>query len=124
MEQNNILYIEIGKQLANKREELNITISEAYKALRIRDRYLRAIESGTIDQIPSGIYRAGYIKSYAQFLNLNIDLYECKASIMAPECLDVASRNIRAKLSSPSKLVVWVSIFIVILINILLYCIK
>ena len=65
--------IEIGGLLRGEREQLGFTLDQAATALKIRAKYLRAIEDGNITEIPSVVYLIGYLKNYADFLELNGD---------------------------------------------------
>ena len=124
MKQENSSYIEIGKQLAARRKELNITISSASSALRIRHTYLKAIENGKIEELPPGIYKDGYIKSYAEFLELELDLGINGHKTSNTEQLEAANRNIRPQMPKPNKSILWLSTLAVILVNAVLYFIK
>ncbi len=59
--------------LKKKREELGLTIETAASATRIKKSYLRAIEDEDFAKLPSNVYTRGYIRQYAQFLNLPAD---------------------------------------------------
>ncbi|MFP3345109.1 helix-turn-helix domain-containing protein, partial [Halomonas sp. SIMBA_159] len=41
--------------------------------LRIRLRYLEAIEDGRFDDLPGSVYAVGFIRTYAEFLNLDTE---------------------------------------------------
>lgn len=61
----------IGQLLKETREERRLTIAEASAETRIRQIYLKAIEEGNLECLPGEIYKIGFIKSYASFLELN-----------------------------------------------------
>ncbi|MBM4423679.1 MAG: DUF4115 domain-containing protein [Chloroflexi bacterium] len=63
----------IGATLRAAREARGWTIEEVEKATRIRARYLAALEAGEVDSLPSPLQMRGFLRNYAQHLNLNPD---------------------------------------------------
>lgn len=61
----------LGEYLKREREGRGITLEEAAKTTKIRKTYLQAIEDGNFN-IESPVFMKGFLKSYAQFLGLNI----------------------------------------------------
>lgn len=66
-------FTEIGELLRKTRESKRYKLKTASDALKIRTRYLEAIESGDIDSIASEVYLNGCIKSYAKWLGLDTE---------------------------------------------------
>lgn len=66
--------------LKRRRESLDISISEAEQATRIRAQYIEALEASEYDLLKDDVYTKGYVKNYADFLGLEtkpiIKLYE------------------------------------------------
>jgi len=62
--------LSIGSQLKGAREARKITIEQASHVLRIRVRYLQALESESIEDIPSAVQARGFIRAYAQYLKI------------------------------------------------------
>lgn len=62
---------EIGNFLREKREELSLSLSEVEKEIKIRKKYLQALEEGNFDIIPGKAYVLGYTKNYAKFLHIS-----------------------------------------------------
>lgn len=66
--------------LRRRRESLDISISEAEQATRIRARYIEALEASEYDLLKDDVYTKGYVKNYADFLGLEtkpiLKLYE------------------------------------------------
>lgn len=60
----------LGSILKRRRESLDISISEAEQATRIRAHYLEALEAGEYDQLKDDVYTKGYVKNYADYLGL------------------------------------------------------
>lgn len=64
----------IGELLSDARRRAGKSIKDAEKATKIRTKYLEALESDQLDQIPGGdVYIKGFIRSYAQYLGLDGD---------------------------------------------------
>lgn len=64
-------YHDIGSYLKDCREGLGYKIADASKQLNIRERYLKAIEKGDFEVLPGTIYTEGYLKNYAEYLQLD-----------------------------------------------------
>ncbi|MBP9827210.1 helix-turn-helix domain-containing protein [Candidatus Saccharibacteria bacterium] len=66
--------------LKRRRESLDIALSEAETATRVRGKYLEAIEAGDYDALKDDVYSRGYVKNYADYLGLDtkpiLRLYE------------------------------------------------
>lgn len=61
----------VGTILRRARTRRELELSEVEAATRIRLRYLRAIEDEEWDVLPGGVYRRGFIRTYASFLGLD-----------------------------------------------------
>ena len=64
---------QVGEKLEEARKRQGITIREASDATKIRADFLVSFEQGTFDIKLPEIYRRGFIKNYARFLNLDPD---------------------------------------------------
>lgn len=62
--------IEAGNILRQSREQKGVSIKEASDALHIRIPYLQALESGRAEIIPSNVQARGFLRIYAEYLNL------------------------------------------------------
>lgn len=71
----------IGQKLKNAREEKRLTLEKVFEDIRIRIPYLRALEADDLSTMPSPVQARGYLRNYAQYLELNFDqlLNELKA---------------------------------------------
>ncbi len=65
----------IGELLKKERERQGFSIKDVETATRIRAFYIEAIEKGDREALPSDVYVKGFIRNYAQFLQL--DESEC-----------------------------------------------
>ncbi|MDD3655560.1 MAG: helix-turn-helix domain-containing protein [Atribacterota bacterium] len=64
---------EIGEYLKNRRIELGISLDEAEQFLKIRKKYLIAIEEGDESVLPGKTYFVGYLRNYANYLQADQD---------------------------------------------------
>ena len=62
---------DIGNFLRERRETRGISLIEAEKDLKIRKKYLQAIEEGNIDIIPGKTYVIGYLRNYSKYLGID-----------------------------------------------------
>jgi cytoskeleton protein RodZ len=78
---------EIGASLREARNRRGLTLDDVQKGLRIRERYLIALEDEAWDVLPGEAYVKGFLRTYAEFLGLNGTLYldEFNARFAAPE---------------------------------------
>ena len=61
----------IGAMLCSERMRLGTDLQEIASLLRIRYRYLVAIEDGRFEDLPGGTYSIGFVRAYADFLGLD-----------------------------------------------------
>src|ERR671930_214227 len=66
---------EIGSSLREARLRQRLDFPEVEQATKIRAKYLRALEEERFDQLPSQTYVKGFLRSYAEFLGLEGQLY-------------------------------------------------
>jgi len=62
---------EIGSILKTQREHLGFTTPNVEDQIFIPERYLIAIENGSLEELPSTVQGKGMVKNYAQFLGLD-----------------------------------------------------
>jgi cytoskeletal protein RodZ len=63
----------IGQQLRQARKSRSLTLEEVSQATHMRIHYLQALETDDIDSIPSMAQARGFLRSYADFLDLEAD---------------------------------------------------
>jgi cytoskeleton protein RodZ len=66
---------EIGSSLREARQRQDIDLAEAERAVMIRAKYLRALEQEDFDVLPAQTYVRGFLRTYADFLGLDGQLY-------------------------------------------------
>ena len=66
---------EIGNSLREARARRQIAVGQAEQATKIRGKYLRALEEERFDLLPSETYVKGFLRTYADYLGLDGQLY-------------------------------------------------
>ena len=66
---------EIGNSLREARLRQQVDFPEAEHGTKIRGKYLRALEDEQFDVLPSHTYVKGFLRSYAEYLGLDGQLY-------------------------------------------------
>ena len=61
----------IAEQLRKAREEKKIKLKDAAKKLNINYKYIKALEKGEYDKLPTGVYGKNFLREYALFLGLD-----------------------------------------------------
>ena len=87
----------IGETLRRERERQKLSLKDIEQGTSIRSAYIEAIETGEYDKLPGEVYAKGFIKNYANFLNLNSEalVKEFIREIAPPvvEAEDVSVKN-------------------------------
>lgn len=63
----------IGQRLKEARKSKRLTLEKVFEATRIRVPYLQALESDDLSAMPSPVQARGYLRNYAEYLELNFD---------------------------------------------------
>ena len=66
---------EIGSSLREARERQGLDIAELELRTKVRAKYLRALEDEQFDQLPATTYVKGFLRTYADALGLDGQLY-------------------------------------------------
>ena len=66
---------EIGNSLREARYRQQLELTEVEQATKIRARYLRALEEESFDVLPAPTYVKGFLRTYADYLGLDGQLY-------------------------------------------------
>ena len=66
---------QIGASLREARTRRGLSPADVQRAIRIRERYLTALEEEKWDLLPGEAYAKGFLRTYAEFLGLDGDLY-------------------------------------------------
>ncbi len=63
---------ELGRLLREAREKKGLSIADVEQETRIRQPLIEALEEENHENLPAGIYRKGLLRSYAQYLGLDL----------------------------------------------------
>ena len=63
----------VGRLLRDQRLARELAIDDVAARLRIRRRYLEAIEQGRFDQLPGAAYIPAFLRAYANYIGLDAD---------------------------------------------------
>ena len=66
-------FVQVGQNLSEQRELLGLSLEDVERHTHLRIRYLRALEAGDLDGLPSPVQGRGMLKNYADFLGLDTD---------------------------------------------------
>ena len=105
--------IEIGRILQETRETAKISLEDAEASLRIKKEYLIALESGNFNLLPGTTYVSGFLKSYTQYLGLNINqslVHIVPSNSNSPNPNDKILGTLTNKRSSPSLVILAISL--------------
>ncbi len=61
----------VGSVLRRTRESFDQSVADVSASLNIRRVYLQALEDGHYDKLPGSTYAVGFLRSYAEYLNLD-----------------------------------------------------
>ncbi len=67
------IFIEIGRELRERRELLSLNLDEVERNTHVKAHYLDALERGALDELPSTVQTRGMLSNYATFLDLDVD---------------------------------------------------
>jgi transcriptional regulator with XRE-family HTH domain len=64
-------YDYIGHYLKALREHYGLSYQDVTDQLRIRSKYVEALEEGWLEELPGKVYTIGYLQTYAEFLGVD-----------------------------------------------------
>jgi cytoskeleton protein RodZ len=59
-----------GEQLRRAREERGMAVEAVCAATKVPARHIRALEAGALGELPGGVFRRGFVRSYLRVLGL------------------------------------------------------
>lgn len=68
-----VIMAEIGAILRERRELISLTVDEVERHTHLRAVFVKALEEGAFDKLPSTVQTRGMLSNYASFLDLNVD---------------------------------------------------
>jgi cytoskeletal protein RodZ len=103
----------IGALLREKRLALGIDLEQVAQTVKIRPRYLSAIEDDQYDIAPSPVYLANYIRSYAEYLGFDAReiIEQFRQQCLAVEDQSLANADFVPVVEDvrPNKMMLWAS---------------
>jgi cytoskeletal protein RodZ len=63
---------DLGWRLGRVREERGLSVEQVAGAIHLRRHYVQALEAGKFSDLPGAAYVRGYLRRYAEFLELNV----------------------------------------------------
>src|SRR5262249_41985970 len=98
---------ELGESLAAARRRQGLELPAVEAATRIRAKHLAALEAERFDALPGRAYARVFLKSYAEYLELESSLFlEEFDSRWPPEEMVVAPPRLRRRRQVPVRLIV------------------
>jgi cytoskeletal protein RodZ len=91
------VFLELGALLRQRREMLSLTHDEVERHIRVRAAFLKSLEDGTLDALPSPVQTRGILANYAGFLDLDVD------TILLRFAEGLQARLREQKLQTPSR---------------------
>lgn len=59
-----------GEELRRAREARGLAVESVCEATKVPLRHIRALEAGSYDELPGGVFRRGFVRSYVSLLGL------------------------------------------------------
>ena len=114
-----------GHELRERREELGISVYEAFRKTRVPAEYIEALERGDLHRLPVACYALGFLKTYCQFLGLGPERYlDCFRACSRPSMMRFLRRDENEEFHLPSwvqEAVTWAVITAVVVLGWLTY---
>ena len=82
-----------GRELQRERERRGISLDAVADGTKVAPRYLRALESDDVGNLPGGIFNKGFVRSYCRFLGLNEEEWLQRFAGAAPAPTTSTGRN-------------------------------
>ncbi len=70
----NVIFAEIGKQLRERRELISLTPEEVERHIKLRVVFVKALEEGAFEKLPSTVQTRGMLANYSTFLDMDADV--------------------------------------------------
>ena len=98
---------DLGALLRGAREDQCLTLTEAAAKTHIKEHHLKAIEALDASALPARPYAIGFVRAYAEFLDLDanevVDLFKANAGFDAPKAIDVEKFEVADKAAPARK---------------------
>src|SRR5580765_4618020 len=87
---------EIGNSLREARQRKELDFPELEQGTKIRAKYLRALEDEQFETLPSSTYVKGFLRTYADYLGLDGQLYVDEYNVRYGSGEEVLERRVRS----------------------------
>lgn len=112
----------LGEILKKRRQERGLSLNDVAQRIRIRRQYLEALEDERFEEFPGEAYLKGFLRNYAEFLDLNPGEMFARYRAQRPEAPVAASElhRVETELVEPvrfatsGKRVFWIVLLVVI----------
>ena len=64
-----------GEELRREREQRGVTVETICSATKVPVRHIRALEAGELRELPGGVFRRSFVRSYLGVVGLEEDLW-------------------------------------------------
>ncbi len=97
------IFAEVGKTLQAQRELLGFSLDDIEQNTHVRVHYLKALETGRLEDLPSPVQGRGMLSNYAKFLGMDPDpiLLRFADGLQAELAVRQSSSRSRAPAASP-----------------------
>jgi len=109
------------KLLKSKREELSLSIEDICRELKLDKKIIKNIESGNFSNFKSYLFLKGYIKNYADFLGIDINLPESRYKKKYKNVNESRNKESKKKYLNKNKYLFILLIFVLLSIFISVY---
>ena len=109
------------KLLKSKREELSLSIEDICRELKLDKKIIKNIESGNFSNFKSYLFLKGYIKNYADFLSIDINLPETRYKKKYKNVNESRNKESKKKYLNKNKYLFILLIFVLLSIFISVY---
>lgn len=65
--------IKVGQRLKERRLQKGLTIEQVSQGTKIRPKFIQAIEKSEYSKLPSPAYASGFVRNYAEFLEMQMN---------------------------------------------------
>jgi hypothetical protein len=94
------IVFEIGNSLREVRVRKELDFPELEQGTKIRAKYLRALEDEAFDTLPSATYVKGFLRTYAEYLGLDGQLYVDEYNVRYGSGDEMLERRVRGTSSA------------------------
>jgi len=112
----------LGQKLFKARKRLKVDLDHVEMKIKVRSKYLEALEKGDYHSLPSHVYVKGFLQSYSKFLGLKFEelyeLYEKERKsfgLGTDTPLNNSAQKVADKVIITPKMFIWPSIAIVVI---------